>query len=239
MNSDNRCNNISPRWTWASSCATTDTSTWRLGGRKKAAGIRMKGCLTPQVNGPHADVDGPVENTCTRCRLMLRSKFFGRTDSRIPGSTRIARRLNRLAATPPCSRRKARYNAGAKNARSSKRMPPGPFRRAGTPIARPLLIVSESPHRPRNTPNGARNPRLSAASHSLWRMPAARFGTRRRNSQQQKKQTGNSQASFKNHDKMICSSALIASTFDFVRQRLRRVFATPIVFGEIIAVISP
>src|SRR2546430_7681222 len=51
----------------------------------------------------------------------------------------------------------------------------------------------------------SRNPRLSAASHSLWRMPAARFGSRRRNSQQQKKQTGNAQAAFKNHDKMICS----------------------------------
>src|SRR5438034_6765078 len=131
---------------------------------------------------------------------MLRSKFFGRTDSRIPGSTRIAQRLNRRSSDLPCNRRNARYNAGAKNARTSKRIPPGPFRRAGTPIARPLLIVLESPHRPRNAPNGARNPRLSAASHSLWRMPAARFGSRRRNSQQQKKQTGNAQAAFKNHE---------------------------------------
>src|SRR6266513_98509 len=144
-----------------------------------------------------------------------------------------------LGSNSPCNRRNARYNAGAKNARTSKRMPPGPLRRTRTPIARPLLIVLESPHRPRNAPNGARNPRLSAASHNLWRMPAARFGTRRRNSQQQKKQTGNSQAAFKNHDKMICSSALIASTSDFVGQRLRRVFATPRAFGEITAVISP
>src|SRR5256885_10881830 len=56
----------SPRWTWASSCATTDTSTWRLGGRKKAAGIRMK-----RSEEHTSELQSPCNLVC---RLLLEKK---------------------------------------------------------------------------------------------------------------------------------------------------------------------
>src|SRR6266576_7329525 len=92
MISDKRCNNISRRCTCASDLATTDTSICRFGGANKVAGIRIKGRLTPKVNGPHAEVADPVENILARYRLMLTTRSRGRTDSRILGSTGTARR---------------------------------------------------------------------------------------------------------------------------------------------------
>src|SRR5437868_1122076 len=96
MISDSKCNNISRRCTWASSCATTETSVCRFGETNKFAGIRMDGHVRPQVNGPHSEVADGVENIFALYRLMLRSRSFGRTDSRVSGSTkdRKSTRLN-------------------------------------------------------------------------------------------------------------------------------------------------
>src|SRR5436305_12195453 len=130
MISDKRCNNISRRCTWASSCATTETRVRRLDETNKVAGIRMKGRLTPQVNGPQSEIADGVENIFTLYRLMLRSRSFGRTDSRVPGSTSVARPVKRLASLPPCKRSNARYEAGDAIIRRTKCEAPQPITRA-------------------------------------------------------------------------------------------------------------
>ena len=88
MISDSKCNNISRRCTWASSCATTETSVCRFGETNKFAGIRMDGHVRPQVNGPHSEVADGVEvhlHFAAQGRLVGVARLFDDLARRLRG----------------------------------------------------------------------------------------------------------------------------------------------------------